>query len=132
MGFLIRSIVNGFAIWVISLIPFLQITVTPFSPGDDLQLVVTLLAIGALFGLVNTIIGTIIKIVAFPLFVLTLGLISLLLNGVLLMVTAWIMGFWDWGLDVGAFWPGVLAGMLLAVINWFFGIILRPQHKARR
>src|SRR5690606_40390830 len=67
MGFLIRSIVNGFAIWVISLIPFLQITVTPFSPGDDLQLVVTLLAIGALFGLVNTIIGTIIKIVAFPL-----------------------------------------------------------------
>ena len=76
-------------------------------------------------------VGTIIKIVAFPLFVLTLGLISLLLNGVLLIVTAWITGFWNWGLDVGAFWPGVLAGILLSVINWIFGIILRPQRKKK-
>lgn len=132
MGFLIRSIVNGFAIWVLSLIPFLQITVTAFAPGDDLQFVVTLVALGALFGLVNSIIGTVIRIVAFPLFVLTLGLVSLLLNGVLLIITAWITGFWSWGLDVGAFWPGVLAGILLSVINWIFGILLRPQRKKKR
>ena len=132
MGFIIRSIVNGFAIWVLSLIPFLQISVTPFAPGRDLQLLLTLLALGGLFGLVNSIIGTIIKIVAFPLFVLTLGLVSLLLNGVLLIVTAWITGFWSWGLDVEAFWPGVLAGILLSIINWVFGIILRPQRKKRR
>lgn len=132
MGFLIRSVVNGFAIWVLSLIAFLQITVTPFPPGGDLQMVLTLVALGALFGLVNSIIGTVIKIVAFPLFILTLGLISLLLNGVLLMITAWITGFWHWGLSVGDFWPGVLAGILLSVINWIFGIILRPQKKRRR
>ncbi|WP_221584823.1 phage holin family protein [Microbacterium sp. G2-8] len=132
MGFLIRSVVNGFAIWVISLIAFLQITVTPFPPGGDLQLIVTLVALGALFGLVNSIIGTVIRIVAFPLFILTLGLVSLLLNGVLLMITAWITGFWNWGLAVGDFWPGVLAGILLSVINWIFGIILRPQKKRRR
>lgn len=132
MGFLIRSVVNGFALWVLSLIPLLQITVTPFSPGRDLQLVITLVALGALFGLVNSIIGTVIKIVAFPLFLLTLGLISLLLNGVLLIITAWITDFWHWGLSVGDFWPGILAGILLSVINWVFGIILRPQRKKRR
>ena len=132
MGFLIRSIVNGFALWVLSLIPLLQITITPFPPGRDLQLVITLVALGALFGLVNAVVGTLIKIVAFPLFVLTLGLISLLLNGVLLLVTAWITGFWSWGLDVGAFWPGVLAGILLSIINWIFSIILRPQKKQPR
>lgn len=132
MGFIIRSVVNGFALWVLSLIPLLQITVTPFPPGRDLQLVITLVALGALFGLVNSIIGTVIKIVAFPLFLLTLGLISLLLNGVLLIITAWITGFWSWGLDVGSFWPGVLAGILLSIINWIFGIILRPQRKKRR
>jgi len=129
MRFLIRSIVNGFGIWVLTLIPFLQITVTPFSPGRDLQLVLTLVILGALFGLVNTVIGTLIKIVAFPLFVLTLGLVSLLLNGVLLMITSWITGFWGWGLGVGDFWPAVLAGILLSIINWVFGIILRPQKK---
>ncbi|MGI6878878.1 phage holin family protein [Microbacterium sp. gxy059] len=132
MGFLVRSIVNGFSIWVISLIPLLQVSVTPFPPGRDLQMVLTLLLIGALFGLVNSIIGTVIKIVAFPLFVLTLGLVSLLLNGVLLFITAWITDFWHWGLGMGAFWPGVLAGILLSVINWIFGIILRPQKKRKR
>lgn len=132
MGFLIRSIVNGFGIWVLTLIPFLQITVTAFPPADDLQLVLTLALLGALFGLVNTVIGTIIKIVAFPLFVLTLGLISLLLNGVLLMITAWITSFWGWGLSTGDFWPAVLAGILLSIINWVFGIVLRPQAKKGR
>ncbi|GGO65383.1 membrane protein [Microbacterium nanhaiense] len=132
MGFIVRSVVNGFALWVLSLIHLLQVSITPFSPGRDLQLVLTLVALGALFGLVNSIIGTVIKIVAFPLFVLTLGLVSLLMNGILLMITAWITSGWGWGLDVGAFWPGVLAGILLSLINWVFGIILRPQKKRRR
>ncbi|WP_029150440.1 phage holin family protein [Microbacterium indicum] len=132
MGFVIRSVVNGFALWVLSLIPLLQISITPFAPGRDLQLVLTLLVLGALFGLVNSIIGTVIKVLAFPIFVLTLGLASLLLNGILLIVTAWITGGWDWGLGTGAFWPAVLAGILLSVINWIFGIILRPQAKKRR
>lgn len=132
MGFIVRSVVNGFALWVLSLIPLLQVSITPFSPGRNLQFVLTLVALGALFGLVNSIIGTVIKIVAFPLFILTLGLVSLLMNGILLMITAWITSGWGWGLDVGAFWPGVLAGILLSLINWVFGIILRPQKKRRR
>jgi putative membrane protein len=128
MGFIVRSIVNGFALWVLSLISFLQISITAFEPGRDLQFVITLVALGALFGLVNTVI----KIVAFPLFVLTLGLVSLLMNGILLIITAWITSGWGWGLDVGAFWPGVLAGILLSIINWVFGIILRPQKRKSR
>jgi putative membrane protein len=123
MGFIVRSIVNGFALWVLSLISFLQISITAFEPGRDLQFVI---------GLVNSIIGTVIKIVAFPLFVLTLGLVSLLMNGILLIITAWITSGWGWGLDVGAFWPGVLAGILLSIINWVFGIILRPQKRKSR
>ena len=132
MGFIARSAINGFALWVLSLIPLLQISITPFAPGRDVQMVLTVVALGALFGLVNSIIGTIIKIVAFPIFLITLGLASLLLNGVLLIITSWITSGWGWGLDVGAFWPGVLAGILLSLINWVFGIILRPQKKKSR
>ncbi|WOF22963.1 phage holin family protein [Microbacterium betulae] len=131
MGFLIRVAVNAFAIWVVSLVPFLHVTITPFAPGGDLQLVISLLAIAALFAVVNTIVGTAIRIVAFPLFVLTLGLFSLLLNGILLWVTAWVMSPWDWGLSLDGFWPAVLAGILLSLINWVFGILLRPQKKRR-
>ncbi|GAA3668154.1 phage holin family protein [Microbacterium marinilacus] len=131
MRFLVRVVVNAFAIWVVTLVPALQVTVTPFSPGGDLQLVLTLLAVSAVFALCNTIIGTVIRIVAFPLYLLTLGLISLIVNGFLLWLTAAITGSWGWGLSVGDFWWGVVAAFLISVINWFFGIILRPQAKKR-
>ncbi|GAA1997047.1 phage holin family protein [Microbacterium ulmi] len=129
MRFLIRVVVNAFAIWVVTLIPALQVTVIAFPPGETLQLVLTLLAVAAIFALVNTIIGTVIRIVAFPLYILTLGLISLLVNGLLLWITAWLTHWWSWGLRVEDFWWGVLAALVITLINWVFGIILRPQKK---
>lgn len=132
MRFIIRVVVNAFALWVVTLIPALQVSVEPFDPGDDLQLVLTLLAVAAIFALVNTIVGTVIKIVAFPLYLLTFGLIALIVNGFLLWLTAWITSGFGWGLTVGDFWWGVLAALIIAVINGIFGFILRPQKRRRR
>ncbi|MEJ1154202.1 MULTISPECIES: phage holin family protein [Microbacterium] len=129
MSFFIRIIVNAFAIWVVTLIPALQVSVIPFAPGDTLQLVLTLLLVAFIFALVNMIIGTVIKVLAFPLYILTLGLIGLLINGFLLWFSAWITEFWDFGLRVEDFWWGVVAAIIITLINWFFGIILRPQEK---
>ncbi len=129
MRFLIRVIVNAFAIWVVTLLPALHVSVIAFPPGETLQLVLTLLAVAVIFALVNTIIGTVIKIVAFPLYILTLGLISLLINGLLLWITAWFTQWWGWGLSLGSFWLGVVAALIISLINWVFGIILRPQTR---
>ena len=129
MRFIIRVIVNAFAIWVVTLIPALMTVVTPFAPGETLQLVLSLLAVAAVFAIVNSIIGTVIKIVAFPLYILTLGLISFLVNGLLLMITAWFTQWWGWGLSLGSFWLGVVAALVISLINWVFGIILRPQTR---
>ena len=132
MRFIIRVIVNAFAIWVVTLIPALMTVVTPFVPGETLQLVLSLLAVAAVFAIVNSIIGTVIKIVAFPLYILTLGLISFLVNGLLLMITAWFTQWWGWGLQVEDLWHGILAAIVISLINWVFGIILRPQSNDRR
>ena len=129
MGFLIRVVINAFSIWVVTLIPALGVTVVAFPPGGTLQYVLTLLLVAAIFALVNTFIGTVIKLLALPLYILTLGLISLLINGFLLWLTAWLMQWWDWGLRVDDFWWGVVAAMVIAIINFIFGIILRPQRK---
>src|SRR5262245_28433150 len=130
MRFIIRVVVNAFAIWVVTLIPALMVTVIPFPPGDTLQIVLTFLAVAAIFAIVNTIIGTVIKVLAFPLYILTLGLISLLINGFLLYITAWLTHWWSWGLRVQDFWWGVLAALIITLINWVFGIVLRPQKKS--
>lgn len=132
MRFLIRVVVNAFAFWVVSLIAALQVTITPFAPGDDLQLVLTLLAIGAIFALVNTVVGTIVKIVAFPLYILTFGLIGLVINGFLLWLTAWITSGFGWGLSVGDFWWGIVAALVISIINAVFGFLLRPQRRKSR
>jgi putative membrane protein len=132
MRFIIRVVVNAFALWVVTLIPALQVTVTAFAPGETLQLVLTLLAVAAIFALVNTIIGTLVKIVAFPLYIITFGVIGFVINGFLLWLTAWITQSFGWGLTVGDFWWGVLAALIISVINGIFGFILRPQAKRSR
>jgi len=131
MRFIVRVVINAFAFWVVTLIPALQVQVTGFPPGETLQFVLTLALVAAIFALVNTIIGTIIKIVAFPLYIITLGLISLLVNGLLLVITAAITSSWGWGLSVGDYWWAVVAALLIGIINAVFGAILRPQRKRR-
>ena len=132
MRFIIRVVVNAFALWVVTLIPALQVTITAFPPGETLQLVLTLLAVAAIFALVNTIIGTVVKIVAFPLYIITFGLIGFLINGFLLWLTAWITSGFGWGLTVGDFWWGVVAALIISVLNGLFGFILRPKNKNSR
>jgi putative membrane protein len=129
MRFIIRVVVNAFAIWIVTLIPALQVSVIAFPPGETLQLVLTLLLVAVIFALVNTIIGTVVKILAFPLYILTLGLISLIINGFLLWLTAWLTHWWNWGLRVEDFWWGVVAALVISLINWIFGIILRPRRR---
>ncbi len=126
MRFIIRVVINAFAIWVVTLIPVLGIVIRPFAPGETLQLVLTLLAVAAIFALVNSIIGTIIKVVAFPIYILTLGLISFIVNGLLLLLVAWISGLMGFGLYIAGFWWGVLGALVLALIAWLMGLILRP------
>jgi putative membrane protein len=128
MRFIVRVIVNAFAIWIVTLIPALEVHVIAFPPGEWLQLVLTLLLVALIFAIVNTIIGTIIKIVAIPLYVLTLGLISLIINGLLLWLTAWLTHWWNFGLRVDSFWWGVVAALIISIINWIAGIILRPRR----
>ncbi len=74
----------------------------------------------------NGIIGGIIRVVAFPLYVLTLGLISLIVNGLLFLLVAWISSLLGFGLTVDGFWWGVLGAVVVAVISWLIGILLRP------
>ncbi len=132
MGLFIRVVVNAFAFWVVTLIPGLGVSVIAFPPGETLQFILTLLIVAAIFAIVNTIIGTVVKILAFPVYILTLGLIGLVINGFLLWLTAWITSSWSWGLRVESFWWGVVAAIIISLINWIFGIILRPQRDRQR
>ena len=127
MGRLVlRLIINAVALWLTTLILATHVTVVPFAPGGTLETILSYLLVALIFGIVNGIIGSIIRVVALPLYILTLGLISLVVNGLLLLLVAWISGLIGFGLHVENFGWGILGALLLGVIAWLIGVLLRP------
>lgn len=102
------------------------VKVVAFPPQDTLAVVLTYLLVALIFGLVNGVIGNFIRIVAFPLYILTLGLLALVVNGLLLLLVSWISGLLGFGLVVDGFGWGVLGALVLALLSWLIGILIRP------
>lgn len=127
MRFLLRLIINALALWLTTLIVS-GVTVKPYAP-DTTATVLTYLLIALIFGVVNAIVGTVIRIVAFPLYILTLGLISLIVNAFLLFIVSWISDAMGFGLHIDGFWSGVLGALVLGIIAWLLGLIFRPARR---
>lgn len=130
---IVRLLINSLALWLTTLL-VTGVTVTPYEKGDTLSLVLTFLLVAGIFGVVNGVIGNFIRIVAFPIYILTLGLIALVVNSLLLLLVAWISDLIGFGLTVEGFWWGVLGAVVLALLSWLIGIVLRPVlgRNARR
>src|SRR6059058_6135911 len=130
--FVVRAIGNAIALWLETLVfaAFGAADALHVSPYENTPtaVILTYLLLGLLFGVVNGVLGTAIRIVAFPLYLLTLGLISLLVNGLLFLLVAWISSLIGFGLVVGGFWWGVLGALVLAVLSWLIGLVLRPLN----
>lgn len=127
--FLIHVIVTAAALWVTTTI-VTGVHLVPYA-DDTTAVVLSYLLVAVIFGVVNAIIGRVVRIVAFPLYVLTLGLISFIVNGLLLLLVAWISGWFGFGLVIDGFWWGVLGALVLGVVSWLLGILLRPLTRRR-
>ena len=74
----------------------------------------TYLWIGLIFGVVNAIVGPILRLMSLPFVVLTLGLFLLVINAALLGLTALITD----RLEIDGFVTAILGGLILAVAGW--------------
>jgi putative membrane protein len=129
MRFLISLIVNALALWFTTFIVS-GVTVKPYAPGG-VSTILTYLLVALIFGVVNGILGSFIRVVAFPLYVLTLGLLALVVNDLLLLLVAWISGLLGFGLYIDGFWAGFWGAIVLSIIAWLMGLILRPFTRPR-
>lgn len=122
--FLIKLVTNAVALWLTTLI-VAGVRVDPYS-SDVTAVVLTYLLIALIFGVVNSVVGSFVRIVAFPLYIVTLGLISIIVNGLLLLLVAWISSWFGFGLVIDGFWWGVLGALVLGIISWLLGLLARP------
>jgi putative membrane protein len=112
---LLRWAVLAIAIWVAAAV----------VPGVHVHGgVLTYLWVALLFGLVNALLGPILRLVTLPFTLLTLGLFALVVNAVLVAVTAGLSP----KLDVGGFFSAFLAALVISLIS----AVLNRFTKKRR
>ncbi|ESP98794.1 phage holin family protein [Streptomyces sp. CHA1] len=123
-NFLVKTLANAaallVAVWLLN-----DITLTGDSTGNQ---ALTLIVVALIFGLVNFLVKPVVKVLTFPLFVLTLGLITLVVNALMLMLTSWLAGQFDLSFHVDGFWTAVLGGLIISVVSWALNVAL-PDRK---
>ena len=121
MGILIRLVVSAVSLWIATLVIdgiHLTADTVPKKIG-------TLLAVAVIFGIINAVLRPIIKVIGCGLYVLTLGLISIVVNALLFMLTSWIAGELSLPFHVDDFWPSAILGALLVgVVSWLLNMLV--------
>jgi putative membrane protein len=125
MGILIRLAISAVALWISTLlIPGITV-----DTDSVLGKIGTLVAVAAIFGIVNAVLRPIIKVIGCAFYILTLGLIALVVNALLFMLTSWIAGLLDLPFHVDDFWPSaVLGALLVGVVSWLLGLLVPDKE----
>ena len=104
---LVRWAVLAFSMWIATLV----------VPGITVNGGVgTYLWVALLFGLINSIFGSIIKVLTFPVSIVTFGLFLFVVNAAMLSLTA----RWSTKLDITGFWSALFASLIISVITTLF------------
>ena len=120
MRLLIRAVLTAAALAVAAvLVPGIQL-----GHGSTTSKMLTLLAVAVIFGLVNAIIKPVVKAVGCLFYVLTLGLIALVVNGLLLWLTSWVAGQLTLPFHITGFWPAFWGAIIIGVAGWLLGVLI--------
>ena len=104
---LVRWAVLAFSMWIATLV----------VPGITVDGgVTTYLWVALLFGLINSFFGSIIKVLTFPVSIVTFGLFLFVVNAAMLSLTA----RWSEKLEVFGFWSALFASLIISVITTLF------------
>jgi putative membrane protein len=125
MRFLLRVLVSavalGVATWAVSGIELLA--------GNGWTRVGTLLAVAAIFGLINATLKPLIKVVGCAFYVLTLGLAALVVNGLLLWLTSVIAGDLTLPFHVTGFWPAFWGAIIVGLVSWLLNLLVGDKRR---
>ena len=113
MNLVLRWLASALALILVSYLPFLGIAVSSFW---------TALVAALVIGLLNALLGSVLKLITFPLNVLSLGLVYLIINAFLFwLATLWVSGFDATGGAIATFFAALIYGFLAAFIAGVFG-----------
>ncbi|MEU8796949.1 phage holin family protein [Spirillospora sp. NPDC048819] len=120
MKILIRLVICAIALWVAEAV----LDGIELTSGTTAERALTLLAVAAIFGVVNAVLKPIIKVLGCAFYILTLGLFALVVNAGLLMLTSWVAGELDLPFHVDWFWPAFWGAIIVGVVSWLLNLFV--------
>jgi putative membrane protein len=85
-----------------------------------------MIIIGAVFGIINSLIKPLVTLFAFPLIILTLGLFTLIVNALMLLITVKLSGPLNLGLQMHGFWSPFWGALMISIVSiilsWVTGL----------
>ena len=119
MRFLVRLLINAAALWVaVRLVPGIRFH------GSAMQL----LGIALVFGVLNAVIRPILMVVSIPLVILTLGLFTLVLNGVILLLTSGVSGALGFAFHVTGFVSAFWGAIVISIVSMILTMLVRDDE----
>ena len=130
VDFIFRTAITAVALWVaVVVLPQIEFDIA----GNWWQLVV----IAIVFGLINSLVKPIVKLLALPIRLATLGLISFVINAGMLLLLAWVAGLLDLSFKIGGFPPNLdldaligalLGSIIISVVSTVLGLFDRGRR----
>jgi putative membrane protein len=123
MQLIIKIVVNAVAIWVATaIVPGVVVSEGEASLG---QKVLTLLVVGAIFGVVNALVKPIVKLFSLPFYILTLGLFAFVVNALMLLLVSWLSEQLNISFHIDDFfWSAIGAAIVVTFVSMVLNLVL--------
>lgn len=129
MQFLFRVIANGIGLWLAAeLIGGLALE----TDGTWQSTLIVVAVIALVLTVVNAIIRPIVKVLTFPLYVLTLGLFFVVVNALMLLLTGKVTDWFGYGLHIDSFGAAVLGSLLISLIATIVAALVPDKRRSSR
>jgi putative membrane protein len=129
--FFVRAGLTAVALWLVTiLVPGVQIV---GGEGDVLKRAGVIFVVAVIFGVINAFIKPVVQFISIPLYILTLGLIHIVINALMLWITSWVTEHTThWGLFIDDFWwTAIWAAIVLSIVSWLLSLVLPDGDRAR-
>ncbi|MDS1113949.1 phage holin family protein [Gordonia westfalica] len=124
LAFLVRTVCTAVALWVATLIvPGIEFV----GGSTTAEKVGIALVVAVIFGVLNAFVKPIVQFISIPFYILTLGLIHIVINALMLEITAWITrNTTHWGLEVDDFfWSAIFGAIVVSIVGWLLALLMR-------